>query len=215
MNLRLKLLLANIWRMLLKSFDNQYERYLRTEIGDSSRSLLDVGCGFNSPVQCLPSRPIRLVGIDIHQPAIEQSNSFSIHDEYYCMNVLDISDKFGSKEFDCVLASDLLEHLTEQNGYRLITAMEKIARKKVIIYTPNGFLPQEEEYDNPMQKHLSGWNPQKMKHQGYRVFGIEGFKPLRGRMAEIHWRPTRLWLAISLFSQILTTHFPKYAFRLF
>ena len=92
--------------------------------------------------------------------------------------------------------------------------METIARKKVIIYTPNGFLPQDEKYGNPLQLHVSGWTPEQMKQMGYRVIGIEGWRPLRGEQAVIKWRPHRFWLALSLLSQHIVTTRPKWAFRI-
>ena len=36
--------------------------------------------------------------------------------------------------------------------------MEKVARKKVIVFTPNGFVPQRPYDGNPFQEHLSGWS---------------------------------------------------------
>jgi len=130
------------------------------------------------------------------------------------MNALDIGDCFEPKSFDCVLASDLVEHLTEQDGLNLIAQMEMIAKKKVIIYTPNGFLLQREEYGNPMQKHLSGWTAGQMIQLGYRVIGIEGLRCLRGEMAKIRWWPSRFWLMVSLLTQLLTTNLPHLAFRI-
>jgi hypothetical protein len=177
-------------------------------------SLLDVGCGFNSPVRCLTCRPRRIVGVDGHLPALEQSRAAGIHDEYLCAGVLELDRHFAPQSFDGVLASDLLEHLTEADGLKLISQMETIARKKVLIYTPNGFLPQGEEFGNPLQKHISGWSVEKMQAMGYRVIGIEGLKGLRGEMAKIRRRPRRFWLMVSLLSQLLTTSRPCRAFRI-
>lgn len=187
---------------------------MQREIEGQCDSLLDVGCGFNSPVRCLTRRPQRIVGVDGHLPALEQSRAAGIHDEYLLTGVLELDRHFAPQSFDCVLASDLIEHLTEADGLKLISQMETIARKKVLIYTPNGFLPQGEEFGNPLQRHISGWRAEKMQALGYRVIGIEGLKGLRGEMARICWRPRRFWLMVSLLSQLFTDSRPRWAFRI-
>jgi len=76
---------------------------------------------------------------------------------------MEIGRNFKENSFDCVLASDVIEHFSKEEGYKLIEMMEKIARRKVIIYTPNGFLKQGEYDNNPWQVHKSGWNVKEMK----------------------------------------------------
>lgn len=49
---------------------------------------------------------------------------------------------------------------------------------------------------------------------GYRVIGIEGWRPIRGEMARIKWRPPIFWETVSLLSQIIVTNKPRFAFRL-
>ena len=175
---------------------------------------MDVGCGFNSPVQNLRRRPPYLVGVDGFLPVIEQSRDKRIHDQYCQTSLLNIAKTFGPESFDCVLALDVIEHFNEEDALNLISQMERVARKKVIIFTPNGYLPQGEEYGNPFQKHLSGWTPRQMKRMGYRVTGIGGFKCLRGEMARIRWHPSRFWLMVSLLSQTVTWNRPFLAFSI-
>jgi 2-polyprenyl-3-methyl-5-hydroxy-6-metoxy-1,4-benzoquinol methylase len=209
----LKEMLRPIWNRTFVKLDGQYVRELNKIIDPSFESLLDVGCGFNSPVQHLDNRPKLMVGIDGFLPVIEQSRAKGIHDNYFHLPLLKIEQQFGLESFDCVIASDVIEHFSEKEALVLISQMEKVARRMVIIYTPNGFLPQGEEYGNPFQRHLSGWSVKQMKSMGYRAIGIEGFKCLRGEMAAIRWRPRIFWLMVSLLSQSVTRDFPSWAFR--
>lgn len=128
-------------------------------------SILDVGCGSNSPIQFF-SKNMYSVGIDVFAPSIEESKNKGIHNKYYKMGVLDIGSKFSDNSFDCVLASDLIEHLEKKEGLKLIKLMEKIAKKKIIIFTPNGYLPQGECENNPYQEHKSGWTYLEMQKKG-------------------------------------------------
>lgn len=139
------------------------------------QSLLDVGCGVDSPVQYL-QKDMRRVGVDVFAPAIEESKRRGIHSEYHEMNIGDIGTKFAPLSFDCVLASDVIEHVTKEDGLKLIQNMELLAKHKVIIFTPRGFVPQDEHEGNPWQKHLSGWEVKEMQGYGYHVIGISGLK---------------------------------------
>lgn len=210
----IKVLLRPLWNHSFGRLDGQYIRELNRVIGSSCKTLLDVGCGFNSPVQHLSSRPEHLVGIDGFSPVIDQSRTKGIHDEYHHMSLLEIEQHFGPETFDCVLASDIVEHFSEQEALCLMRQMEKIARRMIVIYTPNGFLPQGEEYGNPFQRHISGWTVTTMDSMGYKVIGIEGLRCLREEMARIRWRPHRFWLMVSLLSQSFVRKRPAHAFRL-
>ncbi|HEY4798286.1 MAG TPA: methyltransferase domain-containing protein [Bacteroidia bacterium] len=192
---------------------NHYAKMLEKEVA-GCESLLDVACGSDSPVKYFSGNIKKTVGIDLFQPSIDRSKAKGIHKEYHLMNALDIVSKFGERSFDCVVASDLIEHLTKEDGIKLIEAMEKVAKKKVVIYTPNGFLEQREYDGNKYQVHISGWEIDEMQKLGYKVTGINGWKVIRGEFAEMRWWPKVFWGRISLLSQYFTTKNPKHAFAI-
>lgn len=165
--------------------------------------ILDLGCGSNSPLSFL-SKKKNLVGVDGHKKSISESKKRKIHDKYYLMNILDIGSKFKRKSFDAVVALDLIEHLTKRDGIKLLKMMEKIARKKVVVLTPNGFIDQTGS-DNSLQEHLSGWNTKDFKKRGYEVVGRYGLKQLRGEKASLLFRPKLFWGIVSELSHLLYT----------
>lgn len=180
---------------------------------EKCKSLLDVGCGSNSPIKSF-SKKLYCVGVDAFYPSIEKSKKLGIHNEYHKMDVLDIGKNFKPNSFDCVLASDLIEHLDKKDGFKLIEMMEKILKNKVIIFTPNGFLPQGEYDNNPWQVHKSGWTVKEMKKRGYKVIGINGWKPLRGEYARLRFRPSYFWQIISDITQLFVRNKPEKAFQI-
>jgi predicted TPR repeat methyltransferase len=200
--------LRGIYKTIIPDFLSE----LKEAVG-GCETLLDVGCGNNSIVNKLP-KEIYSVGVDLHKPSIEKSKEQGIHNEYYEIDVLDIEKQFLSKSFDCVLALDLIEHLTKKEGLNLLEMMETIARKKVIVFTPNGFLPQGEYDNNPNQIHKSGWEVEEMKMQGYDIIGINGWKPLRGEYANIKFRPRWFWGIVSDITQFFIRNHPEYAFQI-
>lgn len=201
--------------LIFGHFFDQYAKELEKEIVGSCESLLDVGCGSASPIARFSGRLHRTVGVDGHEPSIARSRKAGIHQEYHLMGVLEIGDRFEEKSFDCVLLSDLVEHLPKPEGLKLIAMAERLARKKMIVFTPNGFLRQGERDENPYQAHISGWEVGEMESLGYSVRGIDGWKTLRTEEARISWWPRFFWGKISLLTQPLVLGRPRWAFHLF
>ncbi len=139
-------------------------------------SVLDIGCGGGSPLQYIAFK--RAVGIDLDPEYIDRAKKNKSHHEYYQDNVLHIKKYFSAKEFDACVALDLIEHLTKQEGLTLIEDMAYLAKKKIIIFTPNGYMNQKNE-EHPLQDHHSGWTATEMKKMGFTVYGMLGPKSLR------------------------------------
>jgi len=194
-----------------KIFPN-YEMELEKAVGNC-KSLLDVGCGSSSPIKHF-SKNLHCEGVEIFEPDLKKSQEAKIHNKYHQISVLDIGEKFKENSFDCVLASDLIEHLTKEEGNKLIKMMEKIAKKRVIIFTPNGFLPQGEFNKNPWQVHKTGWTVEEMQKKGYKIIGINGIKSLRKEFTTIKYKPRFFWTIISDLTQIWTRNHPKHAFQI-
>jgi SAM-dependent methyltransferase len=180
----------------------QYHGKLREVVlSGGCESLLDVGCGEHSPVRFFSSEIRMTVGVDAHAPSIEASRAAGSHDEYVQADVTRINEHFAPGSFDCVVSLDVIEHLPKAEGERLLDAMERIARRKVVVFTPNGFLSQPPEPGNPHQEHLSGWTAGEMRRRGYEVTGIAGWRPLRGPYVKPRWRPHALWERVALLTE--------------
>jgi len=195
----------------LKIFPN-YSQRLEILI-NTNKSLLDVGCGSDSPIKAF-SRKITATGVDGYHPSIEKSRNQQIHDNYVECDIRELGKQFSPHSYDTVLASDVIEHLTKEDGLKIISAMENIARNQVILFTPNGFLPQGRYDENDYQVHKSGWTASELKSKGYKVFGINGLKELRGEFSAIKWKPRFLWRVLSDLTQHLTYYLPEMAFQL-
>lgn len=185
------------------------------------RTVLDLGCGPSSPLQYCQNISYS-VGVETFGPYLKEAQKRKIHSEYIGKKIEEID--FPEKSFDAVIMLEVLEHLPENIGEALLEKAEKWARQRVIVSTPNGFLPQPPYDDNPWQKHLSGWNVEAMKRRGYRCWGLSGLKFLRltkvepsskSFLASIRLRPKFFWFILATLSQRFTYHFPQYAFEIF
>lgn len=185
---------------------------------------LDLGCGSSSPLKYCKNIEYS-VGVESFKPSLEESKKKKIHTEYIEKKIEEVD--FPENSFDAVVMIEVLEHLTEESGYAMLKKAEKWAKKKVIVSTPNGFLPQNPYDNNPFQKHLSGWGIKMMKELGFHCRGLSGFKFIRydtpieaGRyqddfMASIRLRPRFLWFVAATLSQLITYPFPARAFEIF
>jgi ubiquinone/menaquinone biosynthesis C-methylase UbiE len=157
--------------------------------------ILDVGCGFgkwgflvkkyfwNTGDGSTTTEPY-VVGIDCHTPNVEHLREHHIYDEVEKGNAMALP--FPDKSFDTVLAMEVIEHMEEQDGFRALKEFERVARKRVILSTPNkkdmrGGLDDMNGH-NPYEAHLSWWKMKTFKLLGYKCYGF-GIKL---------W-PKRLW----------------------
>lgn len=193
---------------------DDYHSLLRHNLSDCA-SVLDVGCGHVSPAtEYMRNIPIT-VGVDGYDKAIETARRLKTHRENFLMDVTRISERFPAGSFDCVIALDLLEHLTPEQGSKILEDFQKIATKRIVVFTPNGFVEQSAYDNNPLQIHKSGWIPSEMRQRGYQVHGINGWKALRTEGAGLRWRPAPLWTRISCLTQRMTRSFPSLAFQMY
>jgi SAM-dependent methyltransferase len=177
-------------------------------------SLLDVGCGTESPIDYLKRSFPDSLAVDGFMPSIEKSRAAGRHREYLHADIRAIGTLLAGRTFDCVVMFDVIEHLTKEEGRDIIPVLERLARKKVVIFTPNGFLPQREFDGNKYQVHLSGWHVDEMRARGYRVYGMNGLKFLRGEFSRVKWWPRPFWRGVSLLSQFVVSRRPEMAFAI-
>lgn len=189
-----------------------YPRRLDTLIGDA-RNLLDVGCGDGSPAQLAGRRLSEAVGVDGDEQGLLLALKTGGYSSVRKMDIRQIAEVFGPGAFDTVVCTDVIEHLSKDEGLALLNAMECVARKRVIVATPNGFVPQCDP-DQPLQNHLSGWRVWDFEDRGYTVEGFGGWRPLKGHYALPRFKPRWLWWRLSLLTEKLLARFPGHSFHL-
>lgn len=172
--------------------------------------ILDIGCGDNSPIQYFDI-PFS-VGVDLFEPYIQRSKEKGIHDHYIKADIR--YTNFEPNSFDLVICMDVIEHLTKKEGLKLIKRMEIWAKKKVVIYTTNGYVSQNGYDNNILQKHRSGWTAQELRNSGYNTHGVYGWKFLRGHKSQLKYRPYIAFRILADITQKVTYRVPDHAFGL-
>lgn len=139
-------------------------------------SILDMGCG-RQPLSLRMAVGHRVFLLDMHAGSVTSVCESGVYrvvgDVRYAT--------FRKNSVDAVLLLQVLEHLDKRDGGTVLRVLESIARKVVVVSTPNGFVAQEEAETarNPFQQHCSGWSVADLEAQGYHVTGCEGFKAFK------------------------------------
>lgn len=103
--------------------------------------MLDVGCGACSPLRVCSAE--RLVGYEAYEPDLEKARGAATHDEFVQGTVQELGERFHEGQFEACCALDVIEHLTKTDGLEFLATLERIASKKVLIFTPGIHAPGE------------------------------------------------------------------------
>lgn len=140
---------------------------------NGSNKVLDVGCGDGAVMSKINyDKKFDVYGVDLYKPYLEKAKKGGVYKKLILSDLRKL--KFQNKSFDAVLASQVIEHLSKKDSLKLISKLEKIAKHKVILSTPNGYVkfdPFEAADGNKLQIHKSGWEIKEMESMGYKVCG--------------------------------------------
>lgn len=140
-------------------------------------NILEIGFGYGFWGLMLRVRrkgDFTLTGVDIFKPYVEKQRRLNLYNEVHNADGRDLP--FPDNSFDIVYAFEVLEHLEEPDGHKLISEMERVSKGKVMLTTPVGFALVKRIIDeNENNLHRSGWSPERLREIGYSVSVI----PLR------------------------------------
>jgi len=134
-------------------------------------TVLDLGCGCGLPF--IGTDFPLLIGVDTFKKKFYMPE----YNTVLYSSIEKINDLVQEKSFDTVAAIDVIEHLDKQDGYKLLTNMETIANKMVMVFTPliwsknddNINKPGHWTYGNKHNLHKSLWNEQDFVKLGYEI----------------------------------------------
>jgi ubiquinone/menaquinone biosynthesis C-methylase UbiE len=173
--------------------------------------ILDVGCG-DGKVEAEIESPerFRITGIDLYKPYIATAKKLGLFEKLIIGDIRKVG--FKKKQFDVVLSSQVVEHLEKKEALKLIKTMEKVASKKVVIATTNGFFPYDPLWGHDANKlniHKSGWSKAEFESLGYKVYGQgTGFIYKPGGLAHRYKSFQSLFFSLSLILSPLNYFFP-------
>ena len=190
---------------------------IRRSIGNKNKTILDLGCGDGSFTRDISvGEDWQIIGLELYENSIRQAKELMIYNQVLKGDVTRIPRSITSKKYDVVFLSQVIEHLPKSVGELALKRWEKLAKKKMIVTTPVGFM----EFDrvekrgmeeNKLQKHLSGWKPEEFSKRGYKVYG-QGVNFIYGKDGLVRKTHPIFWLVLILISYLtspIVYYFPK------
>lgn len=156
------------WKM--NTVPNIFSKAGLWKFESSVGTVLDVACGLSLKSKYIEAS-MRL-GVDIHE---EYFKHMEVDVPYAVIkyDVRNLNEIFLDDSFDVVIALDIIEHLEKEESLSMIKECERIARKAVVLETPEGFIPQNIDIQghggDQWQTHRSGWEADELKGLGYEV----------------------------------------------
>lgn len=139
-------------------------------------TILDIGCGDGHLMGWINyGGEYKVVGIDINKDDLKIAKTRLTKDKtviYQDLLLMDLTKKMHfKKKFDVVLCSQVVEHLKKEDALELIQKIEKLAKRRIIVATINGFFQFNHRVAGKHDVHLSGWFPGDFLSMGYKVQG--------------------------------------------
>lgn len=153
-----------------------YMWLLKVLAGKGHKTVLDLGCGEGHIMRIIKSNNWEITGIDIHRPTVKKAKESGLYNEVIYGDLVKQCEKLvkKKKKYDLVFCSQVIEHITKEEGDKILDLSEKLAKRRIYFGTPRGFMEQPEVFigENPYQYHKSGWEIKEFTDRGYKVYGV-------------------------------------------
>lgn len=147
-------------------------------------SIIDVGCGVRPMVYFKPKTHICIDKFEPYLKALQKR--FHSEPGVVILNsdILAAMSLFLDESIDSIFILDAIEHLTKEDGLKILKEAKRIVRKQIIVATPLGFVDQDELAawglpENSLQHHLSGWHPKDFG-PSWEFFVCQNYAPKQG-----------------------------------
>jgi ubiquinone/menaquinone biosynthesis C-methylase UbiE len=125
-------------------------------------SVLDVGFGLGYGLEIMAEKAERLSGLEIDRRAVARLKNACINPKIVTLKHFDgYSLPFPERNFDVVTCIDVIEHVADY--MRLLTNLCNVARRNVIISTPN----RRPENTNPDGKPKNPWHIREWSYEEF------------------------------------------------
>lgn len=151
-------------------------------------TILDVGCGEERPIKTLKEAYNRTfgysVGLDLRVSVA--SDAKKVYDDFVVADAVNLP--FRKQSFDATIAIELIEHLTKNEGYKLIEELHRVSKKVIVVTTPSYYFYVPPPSGCPIVRgHTSYWTLEEFKVLGFSVRGerLRAVSGKRGALASL------------------------------
>lgn len=182
---------------------------VKKAIGRDVKTVLDLGCGKGTVMKIISKGENWVItGVELDEDYIEEAKKSGVYKEVIKGNIASLPKYILNKKFDIVLCLQAIEHISKKEGEKALIVWESLAKKRIVIATPVGFIPYErieesKHENNPLLKHRSGWFSDEFRKKSYIVHG-QGWRLIYGEKGLARRLPIRLLFLTGLLSYIFS-----------
>lgn len=143
------------------------------EIVDPNTTVLSLCCGIG--IELAPLDAKEITAVDIAPQYIKELKKTLPHVKAVVGDALKYIQYAKDQSFDVISLFDAIEHLTKEDGLELLKECQRVARKHILVFTPEGYVRNEPhnawgiEGADHWQQHLSGWTIDELKGLGFGI----------------------------------------------
>lgn len=149
-----------------------------SEATQNGESLLSLCCGIGFELSRLTTQDV--TAVDIAPQYLIQVKDRCPQAKTVCSDSLEYIKKQPDNSVDVISIIDGIEHMDKKSGLELIKHMKRVAKKKILLFTPqghteDGYLKNEPhnawgiEGADEHQTHKSGWTALELKDLGFQI----------------------------------------------
>lgn len=144
----------------------------------NGESLLSLCCGIGLELSGIATQDV--TAVDIYDKYLEEVKHRCPQAKTVLSDSLEYLKKRPDNSVDVISIIDGIEHMDKETGLKIIPEMKRVARKKILLFTPQG--PAEDGYlkNEPHnawgiegadhhQEHKSGWTEDELNEHGFRT----------------------------------------------
>lgn len=131
--------------------------------GKHFKKVVDLGCGFGDFGHVLREHSDYVIGIDADPSMISYATDKNVYNE---LIVSDAKDFIPDQDTDLVLAIEIIEHMTKDEGIGLLNNMKNV--QNMIVTTPVKF-NENCYFGRKFQEHKSLWTEQDFSNMGFQT----------------------------------------------
>lgn len=171
-------------------------------------SVMDIGSGLRP--QAIVNSPRVLVCVEVHDEYIaELRRRFAGTTTLIIQGrVPECLGPLPDRCIDTVMMLDFIEHLEREDGLRALQDCERLARRQVVLFTPLGFMPQDDSGETDgwglqgtyWQTHRSGWVPEDFDDR-WHVVACRDFHHINGKGEPLPEPFGALWAVLNIDGQ--------------
>jgi ubiquinone/menaquinone biosynthesis C-methylase UbiE len=153
------------------------------EATKNGESLLSLCCGIGLELSHLSTQDV--TAVDIAPQYLAQVKDRCPQAKTVCSDALEYIKQQPDNSVDMISIIDGIEHMDKKTGLKVIKHMKRVARQKVLLFTPqghaeDGYLKNEPhnawgiEGADHFQTHKSGWTVDELKNLGFSLILAAG-----------------------------------------